>query len=222
MSSWDGRWLFWGLVVFFAAGLTLILVLAPNPGPQSLGTLEVSMDTGPRQEGRDIPRPRRRQRTLEPVQAESVDVPSEPDLPPPEQQTAEAPVAQAPDGAQPEIPAPSVPSAAHGASLSAAEAAKGFMSEKDYLELVKMRIESRKTYPRRARERGRQGSVVLRFSIDAQGRMNGLTVQRSSGVSSLDRAAREAVQQASPFPRAPSGMFEYPLQLQIAVSFQLT
>jgi protein TonB len=180
------------------------------------------MDTGPRQEGRDIPRPRRRQRTLEPVEAEQVDVPAEPDLPPPEQQTAEAQVAQAPDNHQPTIDTPSVPAAAQGAPVSAAEAARGFMTEKDYLELVKMRIESRKTYPTAARERGRQGSVVLRFSIDGQGRMQGLTVQKSSGVSSLDRAAREAVQQASPFPRAPSGMFDFPLQLQIALSFQLT
>lgn len=48
-------------------------------------------------------------------------------------------------------------------------------------------------YPEAARLRGDQGAVGLEVSIDARGRVTGVTVARSSGFPALDRAARDAV-----------------------------
>lgn len=51
----------------------------------------------------------------------------------------------------------------------------------------------RPEYPLLARRRGQQGRVVLRLEVSPQGVPTAVRVQRSSGVASLDRAARETV-----------------------------
>jgi protein TonB len=48
-------------------------------------------------------------------------------------------------------------------------------------------------YPRSARRRGHQGTVLLAVHVSAEGRVEGLKVQTSSGFTVLDRAALEAV-----------------------------
>jgi protein TonB len=52
----------------------------------------------------------------------------------------------------------------------------------------------RPAYPAFARERGLEGQVLLRVAVSAEGVVREVTVLRSSGYSSLDRAARDAVQ----------------------------
>jgi len=47
------------------------------------------------------------------------------------------------------------------------------------------------TYPRRARQRGWEGLVVLSVEIDARGAVVAVVVVRSSGFATLDRAAVE-------------------------------
>jgi periplasmic protein TonB len=51
-------------------------------------------------------------------------------------------------------------------------------------------------YPNESRRRGEEGMVVLRVIIDENGRANRIEIQRSSGHSRLDDAARAAVQSA--------------------------
>lgn len=48
-------------------------------------------------------------------------------------------------------------------------------------------------YPNRARERGWQGRVLLRVSVDVRGRVLSIELAQSSGFGILDRAARDAV-----------------------------
>lgn len=48
-------------------------------------------------------------------------------------------------------------------------------------------------YPRRARSRGEEGRVLIRVSVLGSGRVGGASISRSSGHSSLDRAALKAV-----------------------------
>ena len=49
------------------------------------------------------------------------------------------------------------------------------------------------TYPRRARQLGWQGCVVLQVTVDAAGGCVALSIRRSSGHPLLDRAAQQAV-----------------------------
>ncbi|MBB4266504.1 energy transducer TonB [Roseospira visakhapatnamensis] len=48
-------------------------------------------------------------------------------------------------------------------------------------------------YPEQARRRGHEGTVLLTARVSAEGRVLGVSVARSSGHGSLDRAARRAV-----------------------------
>jgi len=120
------------------------------------------------------------------------------------------------------VEVPSADTSLAGVSTSAAAAAAGFMTRKDFLQLVKMRIETLKKYPDQARERNQQGLVVIEFELEKEGRVMAVRVQRSSGVNLLDQAAVQAVQKAAPFPRAPKGLFAYPVRLRVGVAFELT
>ena len=51
----------------------------------------------------------------------------------------------------------------------------------------------RPRYPMLARRRGQQGSVLVRLNVDARGAASAVRVISSSGVASLDEAARDAV-----------------------------
>ncbi len=79
------------------------------------------------------------------------------------------------------VPAASVPSGS-GASGAVPTAA-----------LPRYRDNARPAYPLAARLRGYEGMVLLSVDVSADGRVDGLTVKRSSGHDVLDRSALEAV-----------------------------
>lgn len=109
-----------------------------------------------------------------------------------------------------------------GAAVSESAAAAG-ITQNDYFDMVRLKIESRKKYPGTARSRRIEGSVSIRFGINADGRLNSAEIIRSSGHESLDKAAFNAVKNAAPFPQPPSNLFKNkPINLEIAVLFQLT
>lgn len=63
-------------------------------------------------------------------------------------------------------------------------------------------LAAHKRYPEQARRRGDEGTVGVRFTVDAAGRVLEVAVTRSSGSTLLDDAAREmlAGQRVPPFP----------------------
>jgi len=61
-------------------------------------------------------------------------------------------------------------------------------------------LERHKEYPRRARERRIEGTVLLRFTVDADGRVSSRTIERGSGSELLDRAVIDMIERASPLP----------------------
>ena len=67
-----------------------------------------------------------------------------------------------------------------------------------------------------------EGQVKLRFSIEPNGSVHEVQVVQSSGYSSLDRAAIEAVQKAAPFPGFPRQLSEQMLSVEIAIVFHLS
>jgi protein TonB len=78
------------------------------------------------------------------------------------------------------------------------------------------RLQSKQFYPPRARERGIEGKVSLRVSLDSQGRSKSVRIIESSGSSILDQAALDLVGDALPF--EPGGN----VTMDISIGYKLT
>ena len=74
---------------------------------------------------------------------------------------------------------------------------------KENFSYIKDMIQKRITYPRLARRMGWEGKVKVSFIITSNGHAKDIKVTGSSGREVLDRSAREAVKDASPFPKPP-------------------
>lgn len=215
----EGNILLGTLLVLFSLILVFGIVLAPNPGPESLEAIEVDMGERSLESSRNIPRPRPRPNKIKPVREKKMDPFDRPHKGPRvakvDQDVPGVPSMQGIKGVDTAVPVGS-------AGDAAVNAAAGFMGRADYLELLKMRVGAFKKYPPEAKSRREQGRVKVRFRVDADGEIMSAEVVDGSGSRDLDRAAVKAVKSASPFPRAPSGMFSYPLTLELEVSFELT
>jgi periplasmic protein TonB len=75
-------------------------------------------------------------------------------------------------------------------------------------------------YPVSARRVGSEGSVILSVLVDAQGRPEKIEISRSSGIQSLDEAARKSVREWR-FHPARNGDTPVPSWVNIPVVFQL-
>jgi TonB family protein len=76
-------------------------------------------------------------------------------------------------------------------------------------------------YPKLARERGYQGTVLLEVQVLPSGRCGQIAVQQSSGFSILDDAAVEAVKRWQ-FKPATQGCTPVTVWVEIPIRFQLT
>ena len=110
-----------------------------------------------------------------------------------------------------------------GATNSTSASAGGGMpgSSADYLALVQAWLERHKEYPRRAQLRRIEGTAVLRFVMDREGKVLSFRLERGSGHAVLDEAVREMVERASPFPPLPPEIHQANLELVVPVSFYL-
>ncbi len=61
-------------------------------------------------------------------------------------------------------------------------------------------------FPRQAIMDGLQGTAVVRFVIDANGKVSGATVSRSSGIPEFDENVRQAVLRGAPYGPLPQGL----------------
>ena len=69
-------------------------------------------------------------------------------------------------------------------------------------------------YPPKAAYMGVKGVVLFRFYIERDGSVTELEMLQSSGIPSFDRAARNAIEGASPFPSLPEGFSEQRVGVQ--------
>jgi len=99
--------------------------------------------------------------------------------------------------------------------------AGGFGPRMDYLDMVRLKIESRKQYPPFSRQRNMEGMVTVEFMIGVDGFISGLIVVRSSGFASLDEAAVAAVNSAAPFPPPPDKYFKQQVRVKVPIAFEL-
>lgn len=81
-------------------------------------------------------------------------------------------------------------------------------------------LASHKTYPEMARQRGEEGRVVIRFTIDRSGRVVDASMVDASGSALLDTAALALVKGAS-FPPFPPSMSQERITITTSVRYSL-
>ena len=72
-----------------------------------------------------------------------------------------------------------------------------------YLAKIKNKILQIWKYPQKAYEKNEEGNVIVKMSIDADGRLAGAALISSSGYAELDDGAMSVVQTAAPFEPLP-------------------
>lgn len=169
---------------------------------------------------RSIPRPPTRHKMPEARDVERIDV-AKPHIPDVRMDPVET---ETPDPLSEAIAVPDTSGLAAGLSdwAPAAPVRSEYLTRKDYFDMLRLKIESRKEYPASAQNRQVEGRVVVGFTLAADGSVQSASVVESSGHRALDRAAVNAVKAAAPFPRPPSTLFSGPLQMVVPIMFELT
>ncbi len=207
------------IVISLAVHVLIFAHIADVYHSEALTYIELAMRDISKPSGRAIPRPRRRPEKPKIHEAKQLDIPR-PSVPPAAADDFNDP---APASLTENI---SVPDFSGDAAASDwhADGSPVFATTRDYFDMVRMKIESRKEYPSRAREKRLQGRVRLRFVITPDGQFSSLEIARGSPHEILNRAALAAVRQAAPFPRPPTNLFakEKKLTVEITVMFELT
>lgn len=91
----------------------------------------------------------------------------------------------------------------------------------DYTATLLAWLEQHKEYPRTARNRRQQGTVMLYFVLDRQGRVSASRIEQSSGYQTLDAEALKMLERAQPLPAIPDAMPNETLELVVPVQFFL-
>ncbi|GAB2521031.1 TonB family protein [Microbulbifer agarilyticus] len=76
-------------------------------------------------------------------------------------------------------------------------------------------------YPKRAQDRGQEGSVRLNVVIDSRGNVTNVTTVQESRYSSLNREALEAVERAGPYPATPAQLKMEEYRFSVPITFRL-
>jgi protein TonB len=90
---------------------------------------------------------------------------------------------------------------------------------RDFLMMVRRRIEEKTSYPDVARDEGMEGVVRVEFVVRSNGEVDGLRMVGSSGYRILDEAAFTIIKEASPFPPLPEGRER--LKITIPIVYRL-
>jgi protein TonB len=69
-----------------------------------------------------------------------------------------------------------------------------------YLKRTRDKIKRLWVYPRPAFEKQQEGDVMVRFSINKNGRLSHSRIEQSSGFAALDQNALDVIRRAAPFP----------------------
>jgi protein TonB len=90
----------------------------------------------------------------------------------------------------------------------------------DYLKGLQQLVKKNTEYPSAARRLNQQGVVLVQVRIRTNGELGEITVLRSSGYVSLDRAAVAALRRSAPF-QAPAGFGLGDVLLDVPINFRL-
>ncbi|WP_049976265.1 energy transducer TonB [Azospirillum sp. B506] len=125
------------------------------------------------------------------------------------QPVQQAPVVAPPAPAQAPAPAPAAPAPSAAPSRAVPTWQGRLLSH----------LERHKRYPRSAQARRQEGVAQVRFTIDRDGNVLSVQLDRSSGVPSLDEETVEMVRRASPLPAPPEEMAKDRIELVVPVQF---
>lgn len=90
-----------------------------------------------------------------------------------------------------------------------------------YLAALQAWLERHKEYPARARSRRQEGTVLLFFAMDREGRVHETHIQRGSGHSLLDQEALALIRRAEPLPPPPPEFGDEEIRLVVPMQFFL-
>jgi protein TonB len=91
----------------------------------------------------------------------------------------------------------------------------------DYMAVLQAWLEKHKEYPRSARLRRMEGTTLLYFVMDREGRVLDFRIQKSSGYALLDHEVEQMIRRAQPLPQIPDTMPQARLELVVPVQFLL-
>ena len=91
----------------------------------------------------------------------------------------------------------------------------------EYLGQLQTWLRQHKEYPRRARFRRQEGTIILHFVIDRDGRLRDYGIEGSSGYDLLDRAVIDMIERSRPLPPIPDHLGQSRLALTVPVRFVL-
>jgi protein TonB len=154
---------------------------------------------------------------------------AEPDRQPPEpealavQDKPEPREAPKPEVSEQQKPQPQKKSAAKKAAPAQVAQAGGIgagqsNAVRNYSSQVAAHLSRHKRFPPDARAAGNRGVATVSFSIDGGGKVETVSLARSSGFVSLDAESQEMVRRASPFPAPPTGQT---MTFTVPVNFDL-
>ena len=92
---------------------------------------------------------------------------------------------------------------------------------RQFLTLIRKKIESRKNYPISARNAGIEGRSEVKITILKDGQLEKVEIIDSSGSEILDNAALESVREANPFPPIPSNLRRDKIEMSIYLTFKI-
>ena len=181
----------------------LVRLQAPPRPPSELPPGPVQVEAAARQPAPRLPvRPRLQVTT--PTDVEPLSTPPPAPTPPRPEAAAETPPA-------PETTAP--PNRPAPPAASAAAAAQTWQGR------LLAHLERRKRYPAEARARRLEGVAHVRFTMDRQGRVLSVVLERSAGHAALDREALALLQRAQPLPAPPPETPGERITLTVPVEF---
>jgi len=91
----------------------------------------------------------------------------------------------------------------------------------EYRALIAAHLQRHKQYPAAARSGGQQGTVVVSFTIDRNGRVVSRNLARSSGSSILDTEVMAMIARANPMPPFPSAVTESQMAFSVPIRFSV-
>jgi protein TonB len=91
----------------------------------------------------------------------------------------------------------------------------------DYMARLQAWLNKHKEYPRRAQLRRQEGTALLYFVMDREGRVIEYRLRQSSGHGLLDREVEAMIERAQPLPKMPDSMSQQRLELVVPVRFAL-
>lgn len=163
----------------------------------------------------------------EPPKPEIAEVPlprPKPPAPKPKPQPKPKPVAAAtpaPSAAPSTTPGPEPDAKVTAAPVPGANAQAALARATSWQGELLGRLEQYKRYPRSAQWKRRQGTVVVAFAIDREGRLLAKRLNRSSGYDDLDAEALDLLDRAQPLPPPPESIPGERVELVVPIQFYL-